>query len=79
MILSNSVKPEHTIYYLGAKLIQCIQEQSLAILDSIELFEKFKNKTNSKITFVQYMYTLNWLYLLDLVELNDKGDIIVCF
>ncbi|WP_425536003.1 ABC-three component system middle component 6 [Enterobacter hormaechei] len=79
MILSNSIRPQYTIYFLGAKLIQCIQEQASTTLDSIDLFDKFKDKITSKITFVQYMYTLNWLYLLDLIELNENGDIIICF
>lgn len=79
MILSNSIRPQYTIYYLGAKLIQCIREQATTTLDSIDLFDKFKSRLNSKITFVQYMYTLNWLYLLDLIELNENGDIIICF
>ncbi|WP_369073782.1 ABC-three component system middle component 6 [Dickeya dadantii] len=25
------------------------------------------------------MYTLDWLYLLDLVDVNNQGDIIICF
>ncbi|AYY74439.1 ABC-three component system middle component 6 [Klebsiella aerogenes] len=79
MILSNSIRPQYTIYFLGAKLIQCIQEQASTTLDSIDLFDKFKDKITSKITFVQYMYTLNWLYLLDLIELNENGDIVICF
>ena len=79
MILSNSLRPQHTIYYLGAILIKCIREHSSTTIDSIDLYESFKTKVKSKITFLQYMYTLNWLYLLDLVELNDKGDIVICF
>ncbi|WP_412103707.1 ABC-three component system middle component 6 [Raoultella ornithinolytica] len=79
MILSNSIRPQYTIYFLGAKLIQCIQEQASTTLDSIDLFDKFKDIITSKITFVQYMYTLNWLYLLDLIELNENGDIVICF
>lgn len=79
MIISNSIKPQHTIYYLGAKLIECIQSQPSRVLDSILLFEKFQSFVPSKVSFVQYMYTLNWLFLLDLLELNDKGDIVICF
>lgn len=79
MIISNSIKPQNTIYYLGAKLIQCIQSQPSKVLDSIILFEKFQTIVPSKVSFVQYMYALNWLFLLDLVEINDKGDIVICF
>ncbi len=79
MIISNSIRPQNTIYYLGAKLIQCIQSQRSKILDSIILFENLQKLVPSKVSFVQYMYTLNWLFLIDLVEINDKGDIVICF
>ncbi|WP_413541417.1 ABC-three component system middle component 6 [Salmonella enterica] len=25
------------------------------------------------------MYTLDWLYLLNMIDINDEGDVIVCF
>ncbi|EOV1627796.1 ABC-three component system middle component 6 [Yersinia enterocolitica] len=49
------------------------------VIDSLDLFEKFKKSLPTKVTFAQFMYTLDWLYLLDLIELNEQGDIIVCF
>lgn len=79
MILSDSLKPNQTIYYLGAKLLHCIKNEPSMVIDSIYLFDKFKNSVNIKITFAQYMYTLDWLYLLDLVDVNNQGDIIICF
>lgn len=79
MILSNRMKPKNTIYYLGAKLIESIKEQPTGIIDSLLLFNAFKKNLTTNVTFVQYMYTLNWLYLIDLINLNDEGDIIVCF
>jgi len=79
MILSNSIKPNQTLYYLGGILISCLKEQPSQVIDSVKLFEVFKNSLSVKVTFTQYMFTLDWLYLLDMIEVNDEGDIIVCF
>ncbi|WP_391595507.1 ABC-three component system middle component 6 [Yersinia aldovae] len=79
MILSNSLKPYQTIYYFGAKLLQCMRNEPSLVIDSLDLFEKFKKSLPVKVTFAQFMYTLDWLYLLDLIELSQEGDIIVCF
>ncbi|WP_411785151.1 ABC-three component system middle component 6 [Escherichia coli] len=47
-------------------------------VDIIELYNEFISK-NNKPAFTQYIYTLNWLYLLGLVDANENGDLILCF
>ncbi|WP_406627558.1 ABC-three component system middle component 6 [Raoultella planticola] len=47
-------------------------------VDIIELYDEFTSK-NNKVSFTQYIYTLNWLYLLGLVDANENGDLILCF
>lgn len=79
MIISNSMKPNQTLYYFGARLLECLKRQPSLTIDSLQLFELFQSCLSAKVTYTQYMYTLDWLYLLDMVEVNDNGDIVVCF
>ncbi|EBH8662574.1 hypothetical protein D1731_09280 [Salmonella enterica subsp. enterica serovar Luke] len=79
MIISASIKPNQTLYYFGAKLIGHLKHEPSSIVDSLHLFEQFQRILGIKITFTQYMYTLDWLYLLNMIDINDEGDIIVCF
>ena len=79
MILSNSIRPNQTLYYLGGALISCLKNYPDQVIDSTKLFEIFKDSLSFKVSFTQYMFTLDWLYLLDMVEVNEDGDIIVCF
>lgn len=78
MIISDITKPSQTLYYLGAKLLECMSSNSYSHVDIIELYDEFISK-NNKVSFTQYIYTLNWLYLLGLVEANENGDLILCF
>lgn len=79
MILSNSIKPSQTLYFLGGVLISCLKDYPSQVIDSLKLFEIFKSSLSFKVTFTQYMFALDWLFLLDMVEVNEEGDIIVCF
>lgn len=79
MILSDSAKPNQTLYFLGAKLLKCIKEKPYKKLDITPLFDDFCLSLDKSISFTQYIYTLNWLFLLDLIDLDEEGDVIVCF
>ena len=79
MIVSNSLSPKLTLYYIGSKLISILKNERFGVTDSYILFEKLLEETNERISFTHYMYALNWLYLLDLVKLDDNGDIRRCF
>ncbi|EEW1629492.1 ABC-three component system middle component 6 [Escherichia coli] len=78
MIISDITKPSQTLYYLGAQLLECMSSNAYSHVDIIELYNEFISK-NNKPSFTQYIYTLNWLYLLGLVDANENGDLILCF
>ena len=79
MLVSTAMRPQQTIYYLGAALLKCILSEDARTIDSLLLFEDFRNVQKNKVSFTQYMYALNWLYILGAIELDGKGDIIKCF
>lgn len=78
MIISDVTKPSQTLYYLGARLLECLSSNAYSYVDIIDLYNEFKSKNNNS-SFMQYIYTLNWLYLLGLVDANENGDLILCF
>lgn len=78
MIVSDVIKPSQTLYYLGAKLLECMNLNAYSHVDILELYDEF-TALNNKVSFTQYIYTLNWLYLLGLVDANENGDLILCF
>lgn len=74
MLIPDSIHPQQTIYYNGSIVLKTLQENP-----SIELFNLFeKIKMEKDMRFPVFMLCLDWLYLIDLITLNDKGIVSLC-
>lgn len=74
MLLPNNIHPEHSIYYNGAIVLQLLQKQiSINILD---LYQQIKKVSN--MSFPIFILCLDWLYLLEVAELNSSGEVQLC-
>lgn len=73
MLVPDNIRPEDTIYFNGAKVLQVIlEEKRLTIAD---LYVMLKKK--SDISFATMLLCLDWLYLMDCVEVNE-GEVVLC-
>jgi len=77
MIIPIDIKPEYSLYYNGAMVLDIIKRSSESELELMDLFNKTRQSHN--ITLQQYLFTLDWLYLIGLIESNKKGNVIKCF
>lgn len=74
MLLPDNIHPEISIYYNGSIILK---ELKLKIIQQIfELYQKVKNINN--MSFSIFMLSLDWLYLIDIVKINEKGWIELC-
>lgn len=73
MLVPDNIRPEDTIYFNGAKVLQVIQyEKRLALTDLYVILRK-----KSDISFATMMLCLDWLYLIDCIEVNN-GEVVLC-
>ncbi len=73
MLVPDNTRPEDTIYFNGAKVLQVVQnEKRLAITDLYVILKK-----KSDISFATMLLCLDWLYLIDCIEVND-GEVVLC-
>ena len=73
MLVPDNIRPEDTIYFNGAKVLQVIQnEKRLAITDLYVILKK-----KSDISFATMLLCLDWLYLIDCIEVNN-GEVVLC-
>lgn len=73
MLVPDNTRPEDTIYFNGAKVLQVIQnEKRLAITDLYVILKK-----KSDISFATMLLCLDWLYLIDCIEVNS-GEVVLC-
>lgn len=74
MLLPDNIHPDNSIYYNGAFVIESLQkDESYKILD---LYQEVKSK--KQMSFSVFILCLDWLYLLEVANLNHKGEIELC-
>lgn len=74
MLLPDNIHPENSVYYHGAYVLQSLQTQGKQ-----DLFALYQSvKTIREISFSLFVLCLDWLYLLNVAVLNDKGEVELC-
>lgn len=73
MIVSKNTLPENDIYYLGSIVIDSLEQEEV---DFFSLFKIVNLK--QKMSIVTFTLTIDWLYLLGVVE-SDQNIIRKCF
>jgi len=77
MIATSDTHPERDIYYLGAKIIEILSETNKYEWDCIELFETLKRSNGIELKL--FILCLDWLFMIKVIENNEKGDVIRVF
>jgi len=75
MILSDIIHPRLSLYYIGAIVLEKLETHNNKTM--IDVFEAIKE--TEKISFKLFLFALDWLYLIDLVYVDDKGVVRKCY
>lgn len=74
MLLPDNIHPENTIYYNGAFVLETLKSNTYnSILD---LYQATKAK--KEMSFSIFVLCLDWLYLLNIAQINNKGEVRLC-
>lgn len=74
MLLPDNIKPELTVYYNGAIILKELQiHRKINILD---LYQKVKEKND--ISFMTFLLSIDWLYLIKMAIMNRNGEVEIC-
>ena len=76
MILPDNIHPENTLYYNGAQILKVLSEYEHPTCNVFELYNSCAKTLNIDIQL--YSLSLDWLFLLNLITFNSKGDITIC-
>lgn len=74
MLLPDNIHPELSIYYNGSIVLSELKAKSSQQI--FELYQQVK-KTNN-MSFPTFMLSLDWLYLIDVAKINEKGWVELC-
>lgn len=74
MLVPDNIHPEQTIYFNGAIVLQVLQEHQ--IVDMLDLYARAKGK--KQMSMPVFALCLDWLYLLNLVSIDVRGQVKLC-
>jgi hypothetical protein len=74
MLLPDNIHPEQSIYYNGAFVLQALREN--CAMDLLDLY--MSTQTYRQMAMPVFVLCLDWLFLLNLVSLNDQGRVQLC-
>ena len=73
MITPKDIKPERSLYAIGAVVIKILKKSDTDSFRVDELYKVFTLEYREKVTFNYFSYAIDWLFLLGLVEEGDKN------
>lgn len=77
MIIYDLSEPKKSLYVIGAKILSTLINANEESIDPIKLFDLFHSST-SRTSITYFYYGLDWLYLINAIELDDFGNIKKC-
>lgn len=74
MLLPDNIHPENSIYYNGAFVLDMLNKGS-----EFKIFDLYQEvKSKKEMSFSLFILCLDWLYLLNVAEINSNGEIVKC-
>lgn len=74
MLLPDNIQPELSIYYKGSIVLQELKLK--AEQPVFDLYQRVKSVND--MSFPIFMLSLDWLYLIDVAKINEKGCVELC-
>ena len=74
MLVPDNIHPEQTIYFNGAFVLKAIQAHP--IIDMLDLY--IQTIAEREMSMPVFVLCLDWLFLLNLVKLNDHDKVELC-
>lgn len=71
MLILNERSPNTSLYYLGAKLLNFLTNNSIRKIRLCDLYDRFKSV--EKIGFNRFLLTIDWLFIVGKIELSESG------
>jgi len=74
MLVPDNIHPEQTVYFNGAFVLKAMQKYR--VLDMLDLY--IQTTTEREMSMPVFVLCLDWLFLLNLVTLNENGKVKLC-
>lgn len=80
MILPQDIAPEKSLYVMGARIIDLLKIHPHKTFDAKRIFDLYLNThVENRITYNYFLYALDWLYILRIIDFDENNRLIKCF
>jgi hypothetical protein len=81
MLVDRDTSPQRNLYYVGARILQLFKEAPFKTIDIDVAFRELnlRSEREKSIPFNYFVLALDWLFLINAVDLTSDGDIVRCF
>ncbi len=76
-MIINTQFPNKSLYIIGAQIIDLISNNIQPSIGVILLHDKYEENIGI-ISYPYFIYTLDWLFIIDAIKLNENGDLELC-
>ncbi len=75
MLLPDNIHPELSIYYNASLLIEELKKND----DQLSILQLFSIlKSRNEMSFSTFLLCLDWLYLINIAKVDERGNIKIC-
>lgn len=74
MLLPDNIHPELSIYYNGSLVLEELYKEDNQPI--INLYQKVR--LDNEMSFPTFILCLDWLYLINVARINEKGYVKIC-
>ena len=74
MLIPDNIHPDQTIYFNGAFVLKTIQKNR--VMNLLDLY--IQTTTERKMSMPVFVLCLDWLFLINLITLNEHGKVELC-
>lgn len=75
MLLPDNIQPEYSIYYNGYILLNELKNKDKQMF--FDLFQNVKNINDMSLS--TFILSLDWLYIMNIAQIDERGEIKLCF
>ncbi|WP_428434057.1 ABC-three component system middle component 6 [Photobacterium profundum] len=77
MIINSVTEPKKSLYVIGANIIDIINNSKCDSIDPIDLYNIYIVRINN-ISITYFYLSLDWLYMIELIDVDHVGNIKLC-
>jgi len=76
-MITNVQFPDRSLFVIGANIIQIFKDNLGTAFNIIKLCDDYEI-SYGEISYAYFIYALDWLFIIGMVRLTDKGELSLC-